>query len=127
MHNIRRKATGIFIASIALFAMSSGGHGMQIEAVDFVDHHAQDHEHGFTQDSLADNHSEDKQCHPADVQVLAALTSTTVSVFMNESLRVFLIQQDDDLVSKHTALSPREKVPLFELATLHTTTLALRV
>lgn len=128
MKTIRRNITGVLFVSIAAFTVSAGGHGVLGTSVSVAgnDHHQAEHESGLTHDNLAAAHSEETQCHAADDQEFLAQASNNVQVVFKETVRTNVVVENST-VCKLGASSPREKIPLFELAKIHTTTLTLRV
>lgn len=123
-HNI----IGVIITAIVAFTVSAGGHGVLGSSVSEVgnDHHQAEHESGLTYDNLAATHSEETQCHAADAQEFLVQASSNVQVVLIETIRTYIVTESLS-IRKPIAYSLLEKVPLFELAKIHTTTLALRV
>ncbi|MDA0376712.1 MAG: hypothetical protein O3A80_05420 [bacterium] len=115
MKNFRRNIIGLMITALAVFTVSAGGHGGVLE-----------HDSGLTHDHLAATHSDDTQCHAAVAQEFFAQASNNVQVILKDTVRTYTVTESLS-IRKPIAISPREKVPLFEFATIHTTTLALRV
>lgn len=117
-HNI----IGLTITAIAAFTFSAGGHsvlGASMSTVDNDHHHA---EHAFG----ATSHSEHSECHSSDAQVLPTVANGNVQVILAKIFRTYVVERNIT-IQKPIAYSLREKVPLFERANNHTTTLAQRV
>ena len=116
------------ITAITAFTVSAGGHGILSASVSTLgsDHHLVEHDSGLTNDNLAAAHSEETQCHSANTQVFLAVTSGNAQVVLTETVRMYIAKESTP-TWQPIALSPRGKIPLFELANIHTTTLAQRV
>ena len=125
MKDLKHLIIGLLITTIATMAFGTDGHVLQLAAgVD--NHHAQDHQSGASHDTLADAHSDEAECHAADSFALTTDTSRSDHVVLVSTVRTYAAVENHS-IQDPIVFSLREKILLFELANIHTTTLALRV
>lgn len=128
MKNMKKNTIGLMIIALLMLTVSAGGHGVLAysESGTDNDHHQAEHDFGLTHDNLAPGHSEEAQCHAADAQEFLAHASNGIQVIFKGAVISNAIVENSSEWQLGVS-SPREKIPLFEFAKIHTTTLALRV
>jgi uncharacterized Zn finger protein len=128
MNKAYRQIAGLVTIALVTTIVSIGGHTVfgSFSTVSDSDHHALEHELDMTSDTIAEAHSEESDCHSTDPQLTSSLGASKLEVI---SLHVAYSYSDIKThhYSKALLLPQREKVPLFEMAKIHTSTLALRV
>jgi len=128
MKKVLRNITGLITVSLITTLVSIGGHTLfgSFSAIDGSEHHVLEHELDITSDTIAEAHSDESDCHGTDPQLTSSLGTSNVKVIISH-----VVYSYAETVTQHYSsailFSQREKVPLFEMAKIHTSTLVLRV
>jgi hypothetical protein len=128
MKKVLRNIAGLVTVALITTTISIGGHTVfgSFSTVSDSDHHALEHELDVTSDTIAEAHSDESDCHGTDPQLTSSLSTTNLKVIISH-----VVYSYAETATHHYSIallsSQREKVPLFEMAKIHTSTLALRV
>lgn len=126
MKHMKRTIIGLLLTTIASLTFGAGGHGVQVAAIDTDNHHTQDHQSGASHDDLADVHTDKTECHATDSLALITPLRSNDQVIIISTVQMYAVENSHTTQDQFVS-SLREKIPLFEMANVHTTTLALRV
>ncbi|PIR53799.1 hypothetical protein COU75_04240 [Candidatus Peregrinibacteria bacterium CG10_big_fil_rev_8_21_14_0_10_42_8] len=128
MNRMYSQISGLITVALIATLFSIGGHTVfgSFSSMNDTEHHAIEHELDITADTIAAAHSDESDCHGTDPQLISSLSTTNLKVIISHVIYSYF-ETETQHYSNVILSSQRDKIPLFEMAKIHTSTLTLRV